>query len=194
MSLTPSTLPNDAVEVGRILDAWGIKGWVKVLPHSTDPDALFTVKNWLLQPPDAKFKTTFSAFAGTASLEIEEAKTHSGAMVVKFRGIDERNGAEALRGARIFLARSSFPAASADEYYWVDLIGLNVVNREGVALGCVRDLMSTGPQSVLCVEYDAPQEAGGTLPAECLIPFVAAYIDKVDLPGKCITVDWQLDY
>ena len=133
-------------------------------------------------------------FSGTVSLKVDEAKIHSGTVVAKFSGIDDRNVAEALRGARIFLARSSFPAASTDEYYWVDLIGLNVVNREGVALGCVRDLMTTGPQSVLCIEYTSTQEDGTSISAERMIPFVSAYVDKVDIAGKCITVDWQPDY
>jgi 16S rRNA processing protein RimM len=194
MGLTSSSLPADALEVGRILDAWGVKGWVKILPHSTDPEALFLAKTWYLQAPDAKFRPGFSLFSGTVSLKVDEAKIHSGTVVAKFSGIDDRNVAEALRGARIFLARSSFPAASTDEYYWVDLIGLNVVNREGVALGCVRDLMTTGPQSVLCIEYTSTQEDGTSMSAERMIPFVSAYVDKVDIAGKCITVDWQPDY
>ena len=192
--LTPSSLPDDAIEVGRILDAWGVKGWVKVLSHSTDPEALFSDKSWFLQAPDAKFRPGFTAFSGTVSLSVEEAKTHSGSMVAKFSGVDDRNAAEALRGCRIFLPRSSFPAASKDEYYWVDLIGLNVVNREGVALGLVRDLMATGPHSVLCVEYTSRQEDGTSRTAERMIPFVSAYVDAVDIVGKRITVDWQPDY
>ena len=99
-----------------------------------------------------------------------------------------------MRGARIFLSRRSFPAAATDEYYWVDLIGLNVVNREGVALGSVRDLMTTGPQSVLCIEYTTIQEDGTSVAAERMIPFVSAYVDAVDIAGKRITVDWQPDY
>jgi len=190
--LTSSNLPGDALEVGRILDAWGVKGWVKILPHSTDPEALFSAKAWFLQVPDARFRPGFTGFSGTVSLKVDEAKIHSGTVVAKFTGLDDRNAAEALRGARIFLSRSSFPAASADEYYWVDLIGLNVVNREGVALGCVRDLMATGPHSVLCVEYTSTQEDGTG--AERMIPFVSAYVDAVDITGKCITVDWQPDY
>jgi 16S rRNA processing protein RimM len=192
--LTPSSLPDDAIEVGRILDAWGVKGWVKILPHSTDPEALFSAKIWYLQAPDAKFRPGFSLFSGTVSLNVDESKNHSGSVVAKFAGLDERNAAEALRGARIFLARSSFPAASSDEYYWVDLIGLNVVNREGIALGCVRDLMATGPHSVLCVEYTSTQEDGSSITAERMIPFVSVYVDAVDIAGKCITVDWQPDY
>jgi 16S rRNA processing protein RimM len=71
----------------------------------------------------------------------------------------------------------------------VDLIGLQVVNREGLVLGEVRELMATGPQTVLVVGYE---EAGK--PAERMIPFVSAYVDQVDLAARRITVDWQPDY
>ena len=187
--LTPSSLPDDALEVGRILDAWGVKGWVKILPHSTDPEALFSTKSWFLQVPDAKFRPGFTAFSGTVSLKVDESKIHSGTVVAKFIGLDERNAAEALRGARIFLSRSSFPAASTDEYYWVDLIGLNVVNREGVKLGVVREWLPAGPQTplVLALEVDGKEQ-------ERMIPFVSAVVDKVDLAGRQISVDWQPDY
>ena len=193
-NLKPSALPDDSIEVGRVLDAWGVKGWLKILPHSTEPDALFTAKSWFLQAPDAKFRPGFNAFTGTVAITIDEAKTHSDSVVAKFDSLDDRNDAEALRGCRIFLPRSAFPKASKDEYYWVDLIGLNVVNREGIALGCVRDLMATGPNSVLCVEYQAAQEDGSSKTDERMIPFVSAYVDSVDMAGRLITVDWQLDY
>ena len=189
-----SALPDDSVEVGRILDAWGVKGWLKILPHSTDPEALFLAKSWFLQAPDTKFRPGFNAFTGTVTIDVDEAKTHSGSVVAKIDGLDDRNDAEALRGCRIFLSRSAFPKASKDEYYWVDLIGLDVVNREGIALGCVRDLMATGPNSVLCVEYQATLDNGSVKAEERMIPFVSAYVDSVDTAGKLITVDWQLDY
>jgi 16S rRNA processing protein RimM len=192
--MMPSGLPDDAIEVGRVLDAWGVKGWLKILPHSTLPEALFSAKSWFLQAPDAKFRPGFNAFSGTVSIIVDEAKTHSDSVVAKFSGLDDRDAAEALRGCRIFLPRSSFPAATKDEYYWVDLIGLNVVNREGVALGCVRDLMATGPHSVLCVEYTITREDGNSATDERMIPFVAVYVDAVDLSARRITVDWQPDY
>ncbi len=192
--LQATSLPDDAVEVGRILDAWGVKGWVKVLPHSNDPQTLLNSQAWFLQAPEARFRPGFSAFSGTVALQLEECKVHSDTVVAKIEGMNDRTAAEALRGARIFLPRSSFPAASSDEYYWVDLIGLSVINREGVALGQVRDLMATGPHSVLCIEYTETAEDGSPRQAERMIPFVAAYVDAVDLPGKRITVDWQADY
>lgn len=185
LTLEPAELPADAVEVGRIADAWGVKGWFKVLPHSSNPEALFSSKRWYLQPSERGAKT----FNGTVLLPIRQAKDHSDSVVAWAQGIDDRNGAEALRGARIFVPRSSFPSTSDDEYYWVDLIGLSVFNREGVALGQVRELMSTGPQTVLVLAYEQEGKA-----QERMIPFVSAFVDKVDLAEKRITVDWQPDY
>ena len=183
--LEPAELPADAIEVGRIADAWGLKGWFKVLSHSTDPEALFSSRRWYLQPAERGAKT----FSGTLLLRIREAKDHSGVVVATAQEVDDRSAAEALRGARVFVPRSSFPTAGADEYYWVDLIGLAVVNREGVELGIVRELLSTGPQTVLVLEYQAEGKT-----QERMIPFVAAYVDTVDVAGKSITVDWQADY
>ena len=178
-------VPADAIDVGRSADAWGIKGWCKVLSHSAHPEALFSSKRWYLQPAERGLKT----FSGTLLLKIREAKDHSGTVVATAQEVDGRDAAEALRGARVFVPRSSFPTASADEYYWVDLIGLAVVNREGMPLGTVKELLSTGPQTVLVLRYDADGK-----PQERMIPFVSAFVDSVDLPARRITVDWQLDY
>ena len=183
--LEAAELPADAIEVGRIADAWGIKGWFKVLPYSASPEALFSSKRWYLLPTEKGVKT----FAGTLKLVIKEAKEHSDTVVATAQDVDDRSAAEALRGARIFIARSSFPTAEKDEYYWVDLIGLNVVNREGIALGSVKELLSTGAQTVLVMDYEQDGK-----PQERMIPFVAAYVDDVDLAARRITVDWQPDY
>lgn len=199
--LDTAAAPADAIEIGRITDAWGIKGWFKVLPHSASPEALFSAKQWFLLPPDRPMKplrgpmvTASSAQVWTEPLllHVSEVKDHSDTVVARAQGIDDRNAAESLRGGRIFVSRASFPAAADGEYYWVDLLGLQVCNREGVDLGQVRDLMSTGPQTVLVIEA-APEVEGGK-PVERMIPFVAAFVDAVDLPGQRITVDWQPDY
>ena len=184
--LQATSLPADAIEVGRIADAWGIKGWFKVHAFSSAPEALFAAKDWFLQPAERGAK---SFFAGTVLLPIRQARTHSDTIVAWAQGVDDRDGAEALRGARIFVPRGSFPAVGDDEYYWVDLIGLAVVNREGVPLGTVRDLLPTGPQTTLVLGYEHEGKA-----QERMIPFVSAFVDKVDLAGRCIRVDWQPDY
>jgi 16S rRNA processing protein RimM len=185
LSFESAELPADAIEVGRIADAWGIKGWFKVLPHSASPEALFSSKRWFLQPAERGAKT----FSGTVLLKIKEAKDHSDSVVATSAEVPDRNAAELLKGARIFVSRASFPTPETDEYYWVDLIGLDVVNREGVALGAVRELLHTGPQTVLVLAYT---EDGKD--KERMIPFVSAYIDTVDLTGRRITADWQPDY
>ena len=185
--LEASELPPDAVEVGRITDAWGVKGWFKVLPYSSDPEALLASRAWFLQPAERGAK---SFFAGTVLLPIRQARTHSDTIVAWAQGVDDRDGAEALRGARIFVPRGSFPAVGDDEYYWVDLIGLAVLNREDQLLGSVVGLLDTGAHSVLRVL----PEGGKGEADERLIPFVARYIDEVDMPARCIRVDWGLDY
>src|SRR5437763_4515353 len=129
-------LPADAIEVGRVHDAWGVKGWFKVLPHSADPQALFSSTRWYLQPSDRGPQ----AFAGTVLLRVRESRQHSDSVVARADGVEDRSTAELLKGARVFVPRSSFPTAGDDEIYWVDLMGLDVVNREGVHLGRVRDL------------------------------------------------------
>jgi len=183
--LEAAELPVDAIEVGRITDAWGIKGWFKVLPYSAHPEALFSSKRWFLLPTEKGVKT----FEGVGQLKIREAKTHSDTVVAWAHEVEDRTAADALRGARIFIAKSSFPTPQKDEYYWVDLIGLAVVNREGLALGQVSELLSTGPQTVLVINDETDGQT-----QQRMIPFVAAYVDEVDLAARRILVDWQPDY
>ncbi|WP_225785041.1 ribosome maturation factor RimM [Xenophilus sp. Marseille-Q4582] len=186
-TLEAAELPADAVEVGRIADAWGVKGWFKVHPHSAQPEALFSSRRWFLQPP--------AGGSQVFRLPVREAREHADCVVASSPEVPDRNAAEALKGARVFVPRSSFPTPDEGEYYWVDLIGLAVRNREGVALGTVRELLSTGPQTTLVLQADPPADAPeGARPVERMIPFVAAFIDQVDLQARSITVDWQPDY
>jgi 16S rRNA processing protein RimM len=184
--------PEDAIEVGRIVDAWGIKGGLKVLPFSSEPKALFGSRRWFLKPPAASGPAARIAAAMPKVLRITGAREQGDVIVATAQEVPDRNAAEALRGAAVFVSRQSFPTAAPDEFYWVDLIGLDVLNREGQALGAVVDLMETGAHSVLRVVMPGA-EAGGE-PVERLIPFVAAYVDAVQLESHRIVVDWGLDY
>jgi len=186
--------PADALEVGRIVDAWGVKGWLKIQPFAADAKTLLGSRRWFISPPES----TVAAPAGAQSaryplvLEIAEARPHGDVVVARAEGVQDRASAEALRGARIFIARSSFPATAVDEYYWVDLIGLPVINRQGEPLGTVSGLLDTGPHSVLRIRPDGAGPQGEE--AERLIPFVGAYVDDVDLVQRRITVDWGVDF
>ncbi|HEX5373451.1 MAG TPA: ribosome maturation factor RimM [Aquabacterium sp.] len=201
--------PEDAIEVARIIDAWGVKGGIKVTPFSSDPQALFCTKKWFVRPAEAPsgVKRPAAKAAGASSpksispaaarlteprlLRVKTVKEQGDVVVATLDEVADRSAAEALKGARVFVSRSAFPTPDEDEFYWVDLIGLQVINREGQPLGEVVDLLDTGPHCVLrCV---LPAE-GAAAPAERLIPFVSAYIDKVSLADKQILVDWGLDY
>ncbi len=185
-----SALPADAVEVGRVLGAWGVKGGIKVKAFAADPQALFSTKRWYLQPPEVQRLVLPSADASPlpALLHVVQAREQGDAVVALVQEVTERDAAEALKGARIYVPRTSFPTPADGEFYWVDLIGLTVDIRDGLNLGLVVGLIETGPHCVLRI-----QSTDAAAP-ECLIPFVDAYVLSVDLPGRRITVDWDPDY
>ena len=185
--------PEDAVEVGKVLGAWGIKGWIRVQPFASDPQALFSSRRWFIKPPEANGPKPLAAGAAFPTLlKITLAKEHGESIVAQAQEVADRNAAEALRGARVFVPRASFPTADKDEYYWVDLIGLAVVNLQGESLGSVTGLLDTGPHSVLRIAPEGADPADEA--AQRLVPFVAAYVVDVSLPERRITVDWGLDY
>jgi 16S rRNA processing protein RimM len=198
--------PEDAVEVGRVVDAWGVKGGIKVQPFSSDPQALFCTKKWFLRPAEASAGAIARPGAAAPAagltaaglpklskprfLQVKSAREQGDVVVATADDLADRNAAEALKGARVFVSRSAFPTPDEDEFYWVDLIGLEVRNPQGEALGRVVDLLDTGPQSVLRCEHTGDDGK----PAERLIPFVSAYILSVSLADKLIVADWGLDY
>ena len=179
--------PDDALEVGRIGEAWGLKGGFHVLPYADPPEALLASSCWHLKPAEGARRPA-SAAPLPATLDIASVRASGDGLIASSPGVPDRTAAEALRGARIFIARSQFPKPAADEFYWADLIGLGVVNREGLTLGSVVGLIDTGPHSVLRIQPAAADAE------EVLIPFVSAYVDSVDLPARRIVVDWGLDY
>lgn len=159
--------------MGRIAAPFGVKGWVKVQPYSEDPGALMDFESWRV-----------GRGAQHRQYTVEAIQDHGNALVAKLVGIEDRDAAYALRGQEILVARRELPATGENEYYWSDLIGLTVTNREGVELGKVASLMETGAHDVLVVKGQR----------EHLIPFVAAFVGKVDLKQGSVEVDWGEDY
>jgi 16S rRNA processing protein RimM len=172
-------VPADLVLVGHVLDAWRLDGGVKIAPYATDAGALLAAREWWL---DVK--------GSMRSFDVVGAKVHGGTVTARLVGIVDRDAAEGLKGARISVARRYFPVADDDEYYWVDLIGLAVANLAGEPMGHVADLLDNGAHQTLVVRADGDE--GRTV--ERLIPFVAAFVPTVDMAGRRIVVDWQLDY
>jgi 16S rRNA processing protein RimM len=165
---------------------------MRVQPFSADPQALFSSRRWHLQPGSSA-QAAVRAVAPPVMLHITQARAQGQGVVATAQEVADRDAAEALKGARVFIARSSFPMPQPNEFYWVDLIGLDVVNREGVRLGRIADLIDTGGHCVLRVQVEA-SAPNGAAPHEHLIPFVAAYVDDVDIGQRRVSVDWGSDY
>ena len=154
-------VPTDLVAVGRILGAWGIRGGVKVRPYAADGDALIKVGQWWIER------------AG------------------RWESQDVLSAALQLKGLEVWIARSRFPPLADDEYYWVDLIGLDVVNGDGAALGVVRGMMDNPAHAILEVRQPRSGEVVPGLEETVLIPFVERYIKAVERDRGRIVVDWD---
>lgn len=183
-AVAPEAWPDDLLEVGHVLDAWGIRGWIKVAPDASEPAALLAAAVWWLQAPQR------AGAPQRRRLARRLARRHGPSIVALLDGVAERKDAEQLKGWTILVRREDFPAAEGDEFYWADLIGCEVVDLDGAPLGQVVGLLDSGAQSVLRLRR--PQAAQDT--PERLIPFVDAYVREVDLAGRRIVADWQADY
>lgn len=183
--MSATAWPEDAVEVGRILGAFGVKGWIKVQPFSFEASVLQATKTWWLtgDRPGQPLRQAFKVLA---------LRDHGEGLVAQIEGVEDRDAADKLKGVLLAVPRAAFPKTSGEEYYWIDLIGLTVVNLQGENLGTVLDLIDTGPH---CVFRIAPPGIDKPTPKqECLIPFVSAYVQNVDLAAKEIRVDWSTDW
>jgi 16S rRNA processing protein RimM len=166
--------------MAQVLAPYGVQGWIRIRPFSGELDAMLQHERWWLRPAGSDAWREVTRAAG---------RVHSGSVLALLDGVTTREAALALRGAQIGVPRSAMAPLERGEIYWADLVGLAVVNREGVLLGQVVAVQEYGAHPVLRV---AP--GPGETRAERLIPFVAAHVDQVDLPARRIEVDWQPDY
>jgi len=166
--------PADLVALGVVRGAFGVQGWVRIQPLGTDATLHATRAWWLQQPERAE-----------QALDLTGVKRHSGALLAKWQGCDSPETADTFKGATIAVSRSQFPPLPEGEFYWVDVIGARVVNRQGVELGTVSGLTSNGAQDLLQV-----QGGDGVL----LMPMVPSYIESVDVAAREVRVDWDVDW
>jgi 16S rRNA processing protein RimM len=181
---------NDLIELGAISEAQGLRGQVKVRPHSSDPVALLSSKTvWLsLIPRRDEGHAPSVLQASLTQYKVKNAKMHSGNVVMALEGVDDRDQALALKGARILVARDAFPKTEDDSYYWVDLIGCKAVNLQNEVLGDVLDVTENGAHGVIAIG-DLQNHV-----VKQLVPFVKEVVQNVDLASKTLTLDWQQDW
>lgn len=203
---TPSSIPDDIVELGQIAGAYGVRGWLRVRLHGrVDETVLAGPAEIWLRPvsapavarrsaaPEAAGKPIRPAMASALPdepwqrFELAESKPHADALLVRLAGCSGREQAAQFAGFAIGMSRTRFPAPAAGEYYWIDLVGCTVVGQQGATLGVVARIAEFGaPYPVL--EVRRPDGEA------CLIPFTKPIVVAVDLAARRIDADWAADY
>lgn len=172
MPLSPG---DDIVVLGRLGDPYGVRGWLHLRPFGDDPLSWAAMPVWWVQ------------LAGVwQPVGLKQLKSHAQGLVVWLDGVTDRALAEKLKGTLVGAPRADLPATDGDEYYWADLIGLQVINGEGCCLGRIAGLIETGAHDVLQVRDEAGHER--------LLPFVDAVVHEVDRQAGLVKVTWGADW
>jgi 16S rRNA processing protein RimM len=168
------------VVLGEVTCSYGVKGWLKVRPFTSSPDALHDHAVWWLRRPQGGEWTAHAR---------RDGRMHSGAVLVELEGVTTREVALGMKGMEVAVPRTALPAAGPDEFFWDELTGFAVVNQAGVPLGSVAGMTEHGAHPLLLVA-----RSEGSPGAARLIPFVPAIVVGVDRGAGRIVVDWGDDY
>ena len=164
---------DDLICVGHVLGPTGLRGWVRVFSHTSPRDNIFSYSPWFIDRGD-----------GLETFRVR-GRRQGKHVLARLEGIEDRDGAEKLTGCRLHIRQQQLPELAAGEYYWSDLIGLDVETLQSEPLGRVAAMMETGADDVMVLEGDR----------ERLIPFVIDdIVREVDLGNRRLVVDWSPDY
>jgi 16S rRNA processing protein RimM len=166
-------LDDKMIVMGRVGGPFGIKGWIKVQPFTRTVDGLLEYPAWWLGRDDTWGRK-----------KVEDGAVHGRGLVAKLEGCEDRQAAARFKGLEVAIPRDDLPASADGEYYWSDLVGLEIANREGVALGRIARLIETGASPVLVVQGER----------ERLIPLAQPVVVSVDLANGRVIVDWGADF
>jgi 16S rRNA processing protein RimM len=155
------------VIVGRVSGIFGVRGWVKIYSYTQPKDNIFSYQPWLVNGK---------------VVQLQDGQVQGKGLVAKLRGYDDREAAALLVGCEIQVEQ--LPEANDGEYYWTELVGLQVINQQGIKLGTVSSLLETGAHDVLVLSGER----------ERLIPYVDNFVLSVDISGGEIKVDWDADF
>ena len=162
------------VLLGQLSSVYGVKGWIKVTSHTQPRENIFNYPEWLLKIGD-NWQLT----------KVEQGRPHGKTLVVKLAGCDDRDQAQLLVNTKIAIYRSQLPPVATDEYYWSDLIGMQVITKDDQVLGVVDHLLETGANDVIVVKGAH----------EYLVPYIREQVViSVDLETRIIRVDWDPDF
>ena len=184
-SVSDKKIP-DTIELGKIVGVWGVKGWLKIFSYTRNRQDIGQYAEWLLVPQRLKSPKNASDWQ---SVQVKHCRTQGQNIVAQLDGVDDRDQAHAMIGQKIFIQRSQLPNLPEGQYYWMQLIGLDVVTTQGEALGTVTSMLETGANDVFVVT-DSPENDK----QERLIPNIDEVVAEVDLTTNTLTVDWDKDF
>lgn len=182
-------MDNKKIIVGRLSGAFGIKGWIKVSSYTEPLQNIFSYQPWYLRPAhQSKHPLDRSQWQ---SCDVVNGQMNNKGLIVQLAGITDRDQAALMNGFEIAVPITELPSLDGDDYYWHQLQGLLVRNKQGQCFGKVKYLLETGANDVLVVQGDRASIDQD----ERLIPYLPGrVVDHVDLQNGIITVDWQADY
>lgn len=205
--------PDDLIELGRIVSAYGVRGWVKVQPHSAQGLVLRAAPVWWLTPPTSPAGSNNPRPITQPQLNpnlrahaVKQVRPQGSTVVADLEHVGDRDLAESMRGFTVYVSRQYFPKAQADEFYWVDLVDCYVYS-DARLIGVVAEVVDNGAHAILRVQrmhIDGDQTPSSEhlpqllldekgRPQEILVPFVAAHVQHVDISTRRIETDWPLD-
>ena len=162
------------VVVGEIVGAFGVLGWVKVKSFTDPLQNILKYRPWMI-----------GSGIEARTMGVIEGRPQGAVVVARLEGVADRDQAAALKGVQIAVPRECFPKSSPGEYYWADLVGLEVLTTTGLSLGKVDGLLETGANDVLAVKGDRDR----------LLPFVIGeFIKELNLEEGYLVADWDPDF
>jgi 16S rRNA processing protein RimM len=164
----------ELIQVGVISGVHGIKGWVKIFSFTEPKENILTYTNWLLEKNGQQ-----------KPVSINESQIHGKGIIAQFEDVSDRDQAQLYVGNAILVSREQLPKTEKGEYYWADLIGLDVESLEGFNLGKIVNLFQTGANDVVVINGER----------ERALPFIQGDVIKsIDLEAKKMIVDWDKDF
>jgi 16S rRNA processing protein RimM len=161
------------ITLGRFGTVYGIRGWLKVISYTEPTEKILDFPIWQIHH-EGRWET----------VHVEEGKLHSGKVVVKLAECDDRELARRYTNDTIAVLPHELPPLPKEEYYWADLVGLQVVTTEGINLGVIEQMMATGSNDVMVVIGEHRR----------LIPYLKKVIRSIDLPNKIMIIEWDASF
>jgi len=164
---------NGRILIGKVSGCFGVQGWIKVFSYCDPRENITAYESWIV---------------GDKKFDAVESKRNGKLIVAKLVGINDKDAALTLMGQAVEIEKQQLTQLTADQFYWHDLVGLEVKNTDGVSFGTIKSLLETGANDVIIVKGER----------ERLIPYITDDTDdktviKVDLQQNIMLVDWHED-